>query len=351
MESAISEHLVRPRMCPARHPDGYEPPYATRVGRIAPDVESLVMMYFGVQTPSGVATGLRALTVLDECLGRPGGPAHWDRAVFEDQTGTHNVLTVAYWSSASAFEQWRVRSGFDQWWQSDDRIADGPGYYLEVLTPDVARLELSLFASPWEREGAAKLTDTISGDVREHAYWGSIFDRIPAAQDEWLKPSGVVVVDSARSRPSRIVVAPTENACIIRSGQDWTRTSGIERSLYTDRIHPKLVNAMIHLRDSGMDLGCFSCRMVHRVDDTGKPVDKTYGTAIFRSLDHLAVWAGSHHTHEALYAAFMQTNAELDFRLEMSAYHEVAVLTREQQSYEYVNCHPQTGMLNAVSAG
>lgn len=349
MESAISDHLVRPRTCPACHPDGYEPPYSTRVARIAPDVESIVMMYFGVQSPAGAAIDPGGLAVLDECLNGSGGPDHWDRANFEDQTGAHNVLTAAYWSSPSAFQRWRAESGFDGWWRSDERLVDGQGYYLEVLTPDVARLELSLFASPWEREGAAQLTEWISGDVREHAYWGSIFDRIPAAQDEWLKPSGVVDIDTVRSRPSRTVVTPTHNACMIRSGQDWTRTSGVERSLYTDRIHPKLVNAMTHLRDAGRDLGCYSCRMVHRVDDTGNRIDKTYGTAIFRSLDHLAVWAGSHYTHEALYAAFVQTNAELDYQLKMSAYHEVAVLTREQQSYEYVNCHPQTGMLNALT--
>jgi aldoxime dehydratase len=40
---------------------------------------------------------------------------------------------------------------------------------------------------------------------------------------------------------------------------------------------------------------------------------------------------------------FLQTNAGARLRLS----HEVAVVSRQQQNYEYNNCHATTGMLGA----
>jgi aldoxime dehydratase len=44
----------------------------------------------------------------------------------------------------------------------------------------------------------------------------------------------------------------------------------------------------------------------------------------------------------------MRIVQELQFQLKLRVYHEVSVLKPDEQEYEYVNCHPNTGLLNAV---
>jgi aldoxime dehydratase len=45
----------------------------------------------------------------------------------------------------------------------------------------------------------------------------------------------------------------------------------------------------------------------------------------------------------------MRIVQELQGQLKLSLYHEVSVLKAEDQYYEYINCHPGTGMLNGLS--
>jgi aldoxime dehydratase len=40
---------------------------------------------------------------------------------------------------------------------------------------------------------------------------------------------------------------------------------------------------------------------------------------------------------------------ELEFRLNLRLYHEVSSLKADEQEYEYINCHRQTGMLSGLS--
>ncbi len=54
-------------------------------------------------------------------------------------------------------------------------------------------------------------------------------------------------------------------------------------------------------------------------------------------------WAESHPTHVAIFGSFMRLCQELNFELQLRVYHEVSVLKMDEQSYEYINCHPRTG--------
>jgi len=38
----------------------------------------------------------------------------------------------------------------------------------------------------------------------------------------------------------------------------------------------------------------------------------------------------------------------MNFQLKLRLYHEVTVARANEQFYEYLNCHPQTGLLRAV---
>jgi len=301
------------------------------------------MAYFGVQYQPTVPRP--DLHKLDNMIMDNNGPAHWDRAKYRDEAGYETLLTVAYWTDVEIFENWKKTSGFDSWWTSDERLTESYGYFQEVFTPRVESMELTLFTAPWEPEGVANLATTISGEVREHSYWGGMHDRIPRTQTDWLKPEGIPKIIGLDPNGRRFRVTPAKNLCIIRSGQDWTKTIGDERNLYVDDIKPVLERGMDFLRDDGLGVGCYVMRMVRVLDDNGNEVEKSYGMGLFRSLDHLGTWAANHPTHSALYGTFMDVVQKLNFELDMTFYHEVAVLDEDEQFFEYLNCHSQTGML------
>ncbi len=103
---------------------------------------------------------------------------------------------------------------------------------------------------------------------------------------------------------------------------------------------------MEFLRDQGGRIGCYLNRYMQHIDAQGRPLEKTFGLSMWRSLAHLEKWAEAHPTHIAIFGTFMRVVQELEFNLQLRLYHEVAVLSQNEQVYEYINCHPGTGMLS-----
>jgi aldoxime dehydratase len=348
MESAIPEHLRSARTRHRRVPDDYAPPYPSFVARHKPGVLRVVMAYFGVQTqgtsskaaPSKAAE--QAMASIVSRFASNGGPTHWDRAQYVDEAGFTNVVTVAYWDDRAKFDGWfpAARDG----WTGDQRVTDGSGAFLEVLYPSVEGYE-TLFSSLGRPEGVAVLADSMSGEIQEHAYWGGMRDRIPLSQTDEMAPSG-----SARAirDGARIRVVPNDNICLIRSGQDWGDTEASERKMYLDDVEPVLREGMDFLRDSGRSIGCYANRYMTVVGSDGAPTEKSYGMSWWKSLAALERWAESHPTHVRIFGAAMKYLSTLGPAAKLRLYHEVTVARADEQFFEYVGCHPQTGMLNAV---
>src|SRR5258708_6429058 len=291
MESAIPAHLKTARTRHRRVPDDYAPPYPSFVARHKPNVQRVVMAYFGVQTrgaPSKAAE--QALTWIASCFDGNGGPTHWDRALYVDETGFTNVVTVAYWDDRAKFDNWfpAAREG----WTGAAR-SDGFGTFIEVLYPSVEGYE-TLFSSLGRPEGVAVLADGMSGEVQEHAYWGGMRDRIPLSQTSEMAPSGAArtIRDGARIR-----VIPHDNLCLIRSGQDWGDTEASERKMYLDDVEPILREGMDILRYNGRAIGCYANRYMTVVGSDGAPTEKSYGMSWRKSLEALERGAESHPSH------------------------------------------------------
>ena len=68
----------------------------------------------------------------------------------------------------------------------------------------------------------------------------------------------------------------------------------------------------------------------------------------WKSLSALERWAESHPTHVRIFGAAMKYLSTLGPAAKLRLYHEVTVARADEQLFEYVDCHPQTGMLNAV---
>ena len=64
--------------------------------------------------------------------------------------------------------------------------------------------------------------------------------------------------------------------------------------------------------------------------------------ASFLNLEKLERWAESHPTHLRIFVTFFRVAAGLK---KLRLYHEVSVSDAKSQVFEYINCHPHTGML------
>jgi aldoxime dehydratase len=80
----------------------------------------------------------------------------------------------------------------------------------------------------------------------------------------------------------------------------------------------------------------------------GTPTEKSYGMSWWKSLAALERWAESHPTHVRIFGAAMKYLSTLGPAAKLRLYHEVTVARADEQFFEYLNCHPQTGMLNAA---
>ncbi|MBV9565590.1 MAG: phenylacetaldoxime dehydratase family protein [Bradyrhizobium sp.] len=341
MESAIPLHLETTRSRHKRVPSDYVPPYPSFVARYKPAVNRVVMAYFGLQyrgaAPAAVAG---ALARIAERFAAADGPSYWDRAQYVDQAGFSNVISVGYWSDVASFDAWLGPARED--WTGKD--CEGVGTFIEALRPTVGRFE-TLFSSLGRPEGVAVIGDGMSGEVQEHAYWGGMRDRIPLSQTDEMAPGG---------RPelvrhgARLIVKAHDNLCLIRSGQDWSDTEASERKLYLEDVEPVLHEGMDFLRDEGVGIGCYANRYMRVLDADGAPTEKSYGQSWWKSLAALERWAESHPTHVRIFGAAMKYLSTLGPAARLRLYHEVTVAAAEEQFFEYLNCHPKTGMLAAV---
>jgi aldoxime dehydratase len=342
MESAIPSHLQVLRSRHRRVPDDYQPPYPSFVARHRPEVGSVVMAYFGVQYSGGPPKGLPAvLKSLEAVFASVNGPRHWDRAAYVDEAGFSNTVSVAYWDDRAAFDVW-FPSARAAWTGVE---AAGLGKFIEVLSPSVNDYE-TLFSSLGRPEGVAVIADNMSGEVLEHAYWGGMRDRIPLSQTNEMAPVGVPAV----VREGRCLrVKPHENICLIRSGQDWSDTDSAERKMYLEDVEPVLREGMEFLRDEGLAIGCFANRYMTVLDGDGRPTEKSYGMSWWKSLATLERWAESHPTHVRIFGAAMKYLSTLGPAAKLRLYHEVTVARAADQFFEYLDCHPGTGMLKTVT--
>jgi aliphatic aldoxime dehydratase len=348
MESAIPEHLRCPRSQVRRAPSDYVPAVPAWVARFGPEVTRVVMGYFGVQFrgDAGQATAKDFMRRMYSWCVEADGPVNHETVQYCDEAGFGTMILVAYWGDVAAHGRWLAAEQRRQWWESEERDTDGVGYFREIFSPRSKHFE-TLFSSPDRFEGVARLTKAVSEEIFEHGYWGGARDRLPSTQTDGLEPGPVPALTCSGAR--RLHVTPQRQLALIRSGQDWTDTEADERKLYLDEVEPVLGQGMTFLRDSGRGIGCYSNRYVRHLDEAGHAQEKSFGMSLWRSLAHLEVWAGSHPTHLAIFGSFMRMVKATNFQPRLRLYHEVAVLAEDEQSFEYVNCHPRTGMLGTVT--
>lgn len=358
LDNAIPEHLRCQRSKPTKTPSDFAPAYPSYTVRFPKNAEILVMAIIGLQYRSTSNFESRSqpdapskVTALLKSDRSPPSFSEW--AAVTDSQGFYNIVAFAYWPSKEQYEAWASGSGFKTWWEQVQPDSYGHGLFLELFFPSVDRLE-TIFNTKTP-EGFGHLRDSWSGEVQQHAYWGSMRDRLAAAQtddltgDVFETPSKI---NTNGIQEQRVRVSGKNNLTVIRSGQDWLGTTPEERKLYLETMHPVLIKGMDFLRDKGEEVGCYNCRFFDIVSSPSQPKadqDRTFGLAYLNDLASLESWCKDHCTHLAIFREFFQYARKLNNNLTLRVFHEVLVVKREQQFFEYVGCHPGTGMLKGHS--
>jgi hypothetical protein len=111
-------------------PPNYNPPFPGYCARFPTEMSHLVMAIVGVQCPSKHASSSIFIEEIKSCVTSPSSaPSFWETASVADKRGFCNTAIIAYWHLISAFETWKVESGFEAWWSSKDREHDGHEWF------------------------------------------------------------------------------------------------------------------------------------------------------------------------------------------------------------------------------
>jgi aldoxime dehydratase len=343
-ETIDSEKLVALSPAPHNLPPDWTPPAPAWAVSFAQQTKPVVMAYFGTQLPARDGKAV-APPILKFFTGAD-APLNFENARFIDRSGRANLITSAYWTDPASYERWRQSSGFESWWNDRARTSDSAGHFREILTIPPDRFE-TIF-SLGIIIGVAKVGGPVVGPIREHSYWGSMRDRILASANDDLRSSygeRLPREGSSATQGRRLRVAVPGNLAVIRSGQDWTAVTGDELAEYNESVRPALVEGMTFLRDNPHETGCCDLRFAEETDNDGAPLMKSFGLGYFLTLGHLEKWASTHPTHLAIFSRFLKMVPKYGADLKLRLWHEVSVLPASGQDFEYINCHPDTGLL------
>ncbi|WP_172598804.1 phenylacetaldoxime dehydratase family protein [Sphingobium sp. YG1] len=312
-------------------------------------MDQITIGYFGIQWRSAsasIATGV--VRDMQDLLARHDGAELVERVEFIDSAGFHTVILAAYWTNAERYRAHVSANAVAQWWAAEERGRDGVGVFREVFSPRIERLE-TLSSTADHFEGIARAFKRRSThDVQEHSYWGSMRDRMAASREDELAPQGQFSAASTSSA-HRIVVEGHHNLALIRSGQNWEAMSGAQLSTYQSEIMPVLDAGMAFLSNEGTAIGCLTNRVLDHVDAQGKREDRSFSLSYWTSLEALETWAEFHPTHLQIFNGFTNWASRLGGDLALCLYHEVAVVRADEQLFEYIGCHQDTGILPTIA--
>jgi aliphatic aldoxime dehydratase len=337
--------LVALSPSPRFMPPDWKPPAPAWSASFAQQATPVVMAYFGIQLRSADASPDELK--IHRFFESPDAPANVETATYVDRAGYRTFLSSAYWTDPARYASWQKNSGFAAWWADPVRRSDPEGYFREILTVAPDRFE-TIFTYDC-LVGVAKTGGCpVVGPIREHNYWGSMRDRIAASAHDDLRSSyndRLPRLGSTATAGNRLRLAVPENLAVIRSGQDWTNCAGSELVQYDESVRPALLEGMNFLRDHPDETGCCDLRFAEETERHGSPLKKSIGLGYFLTLGHLEKWASTHPTHLAIFSKFLTMVREHGSDLKLKLWHEVSVLPAGDQLFEYINCHPETGLL------
>ncbi len=340
-------HVEYLRTVPARRPEGHQPAAPRYTLRWDEPVPTMVSDYFAIQSDSldSTARGAFFERVLASFGGEDGPGAH-ETMRFTDEVGMLNAIVVAYWTDATRHARWAANAAFLQWFGSSDRLGESSGYWRETLVVPYDRHE-TIYSAPHYRIGLGRTPGSRIVPMTMNGYFGAARDRVPlSAVDRLDSPYGDNPPPrrEVQSRGRRLRATTPLNMTALRSGQFWVGAGAEQDADYRENLQPKLMRGMDFLLQHKQETGTLSLRVMTNLDASGEPRAETSVLAYFLSMEGLEAWAKSHETHLDIYRHAIAMNRKFKEKREVVTWHECFVMP-EASAFEYVNCHPATGVL------
>lgn len=325
----------------ASMPPDWEPPAPAWISTWPAGLDGLVAAYYGVQSddPAALQAWAKAAFAL------PYGPDKVDQAIFDDAEGVTNHFYIAYWSR-QGYEAWWQQHDARAWWESPERVDEGVGYWREIVTIPLDHLE-TLHSTP-VAHGIGELTEDLEGPILEHGYAGGMRDRIELSANSDLRETSPIeqkLPAQISQDGRRVLIQPPKYMCIIRSGQNWSECNQDQRDYYFEELQPRLAAGMQFLSENPEETRCFSMRYAKQTDVNWQPLEETFGLGFATDVHAFEEWAKSHPTHLRIFDGFLQMVDKFGESLTLRLWHEVNVLPDGGSEFEYIACHPLTGLL------
>ncbi len=337
--------IQKPRVFKMKKPAGHTPVIQRYSSQVEESVEMIRMAVLGFQEdPAAPCDSKAFLTYLDEVFSNAGKPNHFDIATFVDDQGYNSSMAVCYWLDEASFAAWAEK--FDLWWKAQDAAALKHGLWFESFAVPPPYRETNAFKEYIRGLSACPMSQIESMD--ESGYWGAARDRFSASAYDDFAPTQDRELQHNTTNDTfgkRIAVTDIpDRLCVIRSGVTWQNCGDEQLESYENNLKPKLDAGMSFLRQNPEETGCCSLRQVTCLDPEGVPQKEAYSLGIFLTYGHLERWAHDHPTHLAIYTRALAERKKYQENLELLTYHEIYVLN-ENLRFEYINCHPATGLL------
>lgn len=341
-------HVEYPRTVPARKPEGHTPAAPRYTLRWQHPVDMLVSNYFAVQQADLPWDKQKAFfDHVRASFDHIDGPAAHEIMRFTDESGEINAVVVAYWLDATKHARWSADAEYPNWFRSEAPMSEPDvGYWSETIAVPYDRFE-TIYSGPHYKIGFARTAGSSIESMTTNGYFGAARDRIPVSAIDPLdspmknrRPTPREV----KSRGRRLCATTPHNMTALRSGQFWVGAGEEQLADYDENLQPKLMRGMNFLLNNKEATGTLALRIMTNLEEDGRERAETSVLAYFLSLEQLEEWSKSHVTHLDIYHHAIAMNRKFKEKREVVTWHECFVMP-STTSFEYVNCHPSTGVL------
>jgi hypothetical protein len=338
------------RIYPLRKPEGHVPPVPRWQIEFDVPFEALHVLYLGMQCHEEggkqdyewlvAQIGLRLVNSPD---------CPYALEVFTVLRGSdlaRSTVWVAYWLDGAACRRWQAENAPVDIHGQAGAAKRAVGVWKEYFFIRPGRLETNYTGIDY-LPGLARHEKASPQRHARSAYWGAARDRI---KDSGFDPFSDQFDPLARGDPpagfgQRLSGQPFQNMTYVRSGQYWENCDLDEKQAYITKLQPALIAGMEYLWAQPELTGTFGLRYLANIDATGTPLEETCGQAYHRSLGHLEHWTATHPSQLAIFRGALEHATQFGVQRKLRTWHEVGVLNAGDGAFEYVNCHPNTGLI------
>lgn len=343
------------RTYPLKKPSGHKPPVPRWTLKFTnPAQTHLHTLYIGIQTHNNsTTTSQEAESTISSLLASQEIPAIDTFRVTNGFDTPNAKVWACYFTSESAYHSTLKHLNLPSIWHSLPS-KNSIGLWTESFSAPITRLETN-YSRLDHKPGLAQLPGTSQPAHELTAYWGAGRDRIPSsAHDRFPTPEDIPTPkEIPKGYGEHLVGSNYDNMCHIRSGQWWAKCPDDEREAYENDLQGKLMQGMQYLWNHPEETGTIGLRFLQNTesrssDSTETRLKETCGAGFFRNWGDLERWSSRHPSHLAIFNGAMAHAKRFGDERKFMTWHEVWILKAGEARVEYVNCHPETGLIKWV---